>query len=199
MLSLSWNILAERWRLRNSTPFPMDLVRVGRGKDAVKGSKSNSSTKLPLELRWFRNCVNMCVRNWGKRRIYWWKDNDTYDPLTSSSLKWRYSGTVNSSTTRAFTFTLTYSQTPGLRRIASATHGGDTIASYQLKNQRINRMQDDFRLVLWVYSIIYLCGFENFMKGTIMKFGILLADCIKLSHELVRLQYSFSTSLFPWE
>lgn len=54
----------------------------------------------------------------------------TYSPSTSSSLKRRYSGIVNCSTLRSYTFTRTYSQTPGLGRTAIATNGGSTMASY---------------------------------------------------------------------
>lgn len=53
--------------------------------------------------------------------------------MTSSSLNWRYSGTVSSSKTRWCTLTLTYSHTPGLSRRASATQGGETMASYRYK------------------------------------------------------------------
>jgi hypothetical protein len=42
--------LCRKVAVRNSMPFPMDFERVGWGKDAVKGSKSNSSTKFPLVL-----------------------------------------------------------------------------------------------------------------------------------------------------
>jgi len=42
--------LAERWRLKNFTPFPIVLLRVGQWKDEVIGSKNNSSTKLRLAL-----------------------------------------------------------------------------------------------------------------------------------------------------
>ena len=59
MLSLSWNILAERCLLRNSTPFPIDFERVGRGNDAVKGSKSNSRTKFPLHLHPQQEATNI--------------------------------------------------------------------------------------------------------------------------------------------
>uniref|UniRef100_A0A7C8YZ34 Uncharacterized protein n=1 Tax=Opuntia streptacantha TaxID=393608 RepID=A0A7C8YZ34_OPUST len=100
MLSLSWNILAERCLLRNSTPFPIDFERVGRGNEAVNGSKSSSNTKFPFNV-----------------------------PSTNSSLTLRNSEGVNSSRPRASTLTLIYSQTPGLGRTARVIHGGTTITS----------------------------------------------------------------------
>lgn len=63
----------------------------------------------------------------------------TYCPLTSSSLKRRYTETVKWSTLSSYTFTRTYSLTPGLGRIASATNGGKTMASWMRKLQLINK------------------------------------------------------------
>lgn len=61
----------------------------------------------------------------------------TYWPLTSSSLNRRYSETVKWSTLSSYTFTRTYSLTPGLGRIAKATNGGKTMASWVKKLQCI--------------------------------------------------------------
>lgn len=135
MLSLSWNILAERCLLRNSTPFPIDFERVGRGNDAVKGSKSNSRTKFPLHLhpqQEATNIVNKYANSFQETtnscRV------STYGPFTSSSMNCRYLGTLNSSTTRALRLTHMYSHTPGLSQTAKATHGGKTIVSCHTQN-----------------------------------------------------------------
>lgn len=69
----------------------------------------------------------------GSENIYN-REKPTYCPSTSSSLKWRYSDTLNCSTLSSKILTRTYSQTPGLGRTAMATNGGRTIASYD-KNQ----------------------------------------------------------------
>jgi len=138
MLSLSWKSLAERWRLRNSTPFPMDLFRVGRGKEALNGSKSNSSTKFPLALHQegekLLNCLDM-----HNNRVSTKKNSEPYLPSTSSSLKRRYSAGLSSSTTSMCKFTRRYSQTPGLGRTARATKGGSTMASYTTKTNKMKK------------------------------------------------------------
>ena len=135
MLSLSWNILAERCLLRNSTPFPIDFERVGQGNAAVKGSQSNSRTKFPLHLhpqQEENNIVNKYVNSFqvttNSYRV------STYCPFTSSSLNCRYSGTLNSSTTRALRLTFMYSHTPDLNQTAKATYGGKTIISGHTQN-----------------------------------------------------------------
>jgi hypothetical protein len=59
MLSLSWKSLEDKCLLRNCTPLPMDFDREGRGKDALNGSKSSSSTKLLLLLKLYHMAVIM--------------------------------------------------------------------------------------------------------------------------------------------
>lgn len=44
------NNFDDRWRLRNCTPLPTDSGLVSRGNSALKGSRSNSSTKLSVSL-----------------------------------------------------------------------------------------------------------------------------------------------------
>ena len=127
-LSLSWKSLAERWRLRNSTPSPMYLLSVGRGNAALNGSKSSSRVKFPFLLRYSHDISWVKGQQERERQdIKRWK---TYIPSTSSSLNWRYSEAWSSSTTRSWRLTLTYSQTPGLGLTAKATNGGNTIASW---------------------------------------------------------------------
>jgi hypothetical protein len=61
MLSLSWKSLEDKCLLRNCTPLPMDFDREGRGKDALNGSKSSSSTKLLLLLKYTQQLYHMAV------------------------------------------------------------------------------------------------------------------------------------------
>ena len=68
-------------------------------------------------------------------------------PSTSSSLKCRYSAGCNSSTTRACTFTLRYSHTPGLGRTARATHGGKTMASYNIEIRKSTKQKKTPRII----------------------------------------------------
>ena len=64
-----------------------------------------------------------------------------YPSSTSCSLNCRYSGTLSSSTASSLTLTLTYSQTPGLGRMASATHGGITIASCKITQHKWSELE----------------------------------------------------------
>ena len=84
MLSLSWNIFAERCRLRNSTPFPMDLESVGRGTDAVNGSKSSSRTKLPLQLQ-LREKERCDENGKGKEEDRLWNQSNDENENTSKT------------------------------------------------------------------------------------------------------------------
>lgn len=117
----------------------MDLFRVGRGKEALNGSKSNSSTKFPLALHQeeeklliFLTCT---TTEWVP------KNTEPYLPSTSSSLKRRYSAGRSSSTTSKCKFTRRYSQTPGLGRTARATKGGSTMASYTTKTNQMKKIK----------------------------------------------------------
>ena len=140
MLSLSWKSFDDRCLLRNCTPLPMDFDREGRGKDALNGSKSSSRTKLLLGLQYIHQKyykLTYMNKAFSLNKIKHGElisqipslSAKSYPSSTSCSLNCRYSGTLSSSTASSLTLTLTYSQTPGLGRMASATHGGITIAS----------------------------------------------------------------------
>jgi hypothetical protein len=60
------------------------------------------------------------------------------EPSTRRSLNPKYSETLSSSTSSSSTFTRKYSQMPGLGRIANPTHGGDTMASWELRMSLAN-------------------------------------------------------------
>lgn len=110
----------------------MDEDRVGRGKLALNGSKSSSSTNLSSDLihQHEENYVTRQNVTCRKKLDVSQKIKFTYFPSTSSSLKLRYSETLNCSTLSSFTLTRTNSQTPGLGRTARATNGGRMIASW---------------------------------------------------------------------
>lgn len=133
--SLLRNITEDKWRFKNWTPLPIEDEREGRGTFALKGSKSSSRQKGSL-----------------------------LGPSTSSSLKRRYSETVNCSTLSSKTLTRTYSQTPGLGLTANATKGGTTIASYT----KINNLLLVSRWILKKRkSFFYHCWFKDLSKRTI--------------------------------
>ena len=120
MFSGSRKSLDERWRFRNSTPWPIDDGIVRRGNEALKGSKSTSS----VHASW--PCPTAFMYSWLMLLVL---------PLTRDSLSWRYSEVESFCTADPCVVSIRiYSHTPGLGRTARATQGSDTISSYHTVN-----------------------------------------------------------------
>jgi hypothetical protein len=69
MLSLSWNSFDDRCLFKNCTPLPIDFDSDGRGKEALNGPKSSSSTKLLLVLEFEHKECQVAVLAYDRNKV----------------------------------------------------------------------------------------------------------------------------------